>query len=559
MKKFLNNVLLVVVVVIVLYTVLILLPSRHIIIKVPFNNSLFPPEFPSPTFTWISKDNYKGKWHIQVKAQNGKLRFDTVVDNTMWKPQAQLWNKLKIASENKNIKFTLSKDNRLIRKSIIFSFSCDSVGAPILFRQLPIPFVLAEKQLDSMNYILVDVGHDGPPHVAMKSFPVCGNCHSFSKNGDLIGLDLDAGLRDKGGYFIAPITDTIIFDNQNYHSWTKIEKRRTFGMFSKISPDGRYIVTTVKDRVISKNFPFDMEHMAFSQLFFPVNGKLGVYDRVKNELHELPGANMDGYVQSNAIWTPDGKSIVFCRARALPYNYDTLEINITDDVLMDEFAERKRTLKFDIFIIPFNNGKGGIAKPINGASQNGMSNYFPAISPDGKWLVFCKANSFMLLQPDSRLYIVPLEGGTPKKLECNLELMNSWHSWSPNGKWIAFSSKGLSIFTDLFITHIDEKGNASPPVLIDRARKFRRVVNYPEFVNIPESKKFDMFYDFVEIVHIKDAISNNQTDIAKELYMQWKQQDHSFILDEDIDQLEKLLVLMKMPEEITWLESLKKR
>ena len=40
-----------------------------------------------------------------------------------------------------------------------------------------------------------------------------------------------------------------------------------------------------------------------------------------------------------------------------------------------------------------------------------MSNFFPKYSPDGKWIVFCKAKSYMLLQPDSELYIIPAEGG----------------------------------------------------------------------------------------------------------------------------------------------------
>jgi hypothetical protein len=48
---------------------------------------------------------------------------------------------------------------------------------------MPIPFVLAEKFLDSMNYSLINIGSNEPPHVAMKGFAVCGNCHSFSNNG----------------------------------------------------------------------------------------------------------------------------------------------------------------------------------------------------------------------------------------------------------------------------------------------------------------------------------------------------------------------------------------
>ena len=48
--------------------------------------------------------------------------------------------------------------------------------------------------------------------------------------------------------------------------------------------------------------------------------------------------------------------------------------------------------------------------PIEGASHNGMSNFFAKFSPDGKWIVFCKAENYMLLMPDSELYIIPSEG-----------------------------------------------------------------------------------------------------------------------------------------------------
>ena len=253
-------------------------------------------------------------------------------------------------------------------------------AAPILYRQMPIPFVVAEKKLDSMNYMLINTGSIKPPHAVMKGFSVCGNCHSFTKNGGYIGLDLDAGRRDKGGYFIAPVRDSIEFNIDNYMSWTRLEKRKTFGLFSKISPDG-------------------------------------------------------------------------------------------------------------------------------------------------KWIIFCKSANFMLLQPDSRLYIVPVEGGRAKELSCNLPLMNSWHAWSPNSKWIVFVSKGLSIYTDMFLSHINESGHASPPVLLEKARQFQRVANYPEFINTRPDKVFDMNYDYTEMAHIERALEKGNIGEAKLLYIRFKNQD----------------------------------
>jgi Tol biopolymer transport system component len=113
-----------------------------------------------------------------------------------------------------------------------------------------------------------------------------------------------------------------------------------------------------------------------------------------------------------------------------------------------------------------------------------MSNYFARYSPDGKWIVFTQSKTGIMLQPDSQLFIVPSEGGRARKMNCNRKLFNSWHSWSPNGKWLLFSSKVNSPFTEIFMTHIDENGNDSPPVLLSRFSDSAYAANVPEFVNI---------------------------------------------------------------------------
>ena len=134
--------------------------------------------------------------------------------------------------------------------------------------------------------------------------------------------------------------------------------------------------------------------------------------------------------------------------------------------------------------MPFRNGKGGKAVPIPGASQNGMSNNFAKVSPDGKFIVFVQCNNGLLMRPDSKLWIVPAEGGEARLMKCNTPRMNSWHSFSPNIRWMVFSSKANTYYTQLFLTHIDEQGNDSPPIFIPRSTADNRAVNIPEFVNI---------------------------------------------------------------------------
>jgi Tfp pilus assembly protein PilF len=91
----------------------------------------------------------------------------------------------------------------------------------------------------------------------------------------------------------------------------------------------------------------------------------------------------------------------------------------------------------------------------------------------------------MLLMPDSELFIIPAEGGEARRLRANTPRMNSWHSWSSNGRWLVFSSKANTAYTQLFLTHIDEKGESTPPVLLERFTGSDRAANIPEFVALP--------------------------------------------------------------------------
>ena len=154
---------------------------------------------------------------------------------------------------------------------------------------------------------------------------------------------------------------------------------------------------------------------------------------------------------------------------------------------MAEYAgdPNETRMQYDLYRMPFNEGRGGVPVPIEGASQNGMSNSFPKVSPDGKWLVFVKAANGLLMRPDGRLWMVPLEGGEAREMNCNTPLMNSWHSFSPNGRWMVFSSKANTPYTQMFLTHIDENGIDSPPILIENATAANRAVNLPEFVDVP--------------------------------------------------------------------------
>jgi hypothetical protein len=212
----------------------------------------------------------------------------------------------------------------------------------------------------------------------------------------------------------------------------------------------------------------------------------------------LKGADDKSFVQSNPNWFPDGKTIIFTKTKyfKLP-EIESSKKAIIPTELATDFVKRNKLYKYDLYTIPFNNGNGGVATPLEGASNNGKSNYFAKVSPDGKWIVFTQAESFMLLMPDSKLYIIPSQGGKPKLMNCNLPKMNSWHSWSPNGKWLVFSSKENGPYTQLYLTHIDENGNDSPPVLLENFIFENKAANIPEFLNLKDFKTFKITDNFI--------------------------------------------------------------
>jgi len=54
-----------------------------------------------------------------------------------------------------------------------------------------------------------------------------------------------------------------------------------------------------------------------------------------------------------------------------------------------------------------------------------------------------------------------------RRLDINSDQSESWHSWSSNSRWLAFSSKrGRGVFTRSYFSYVDTKGNVYKPILM---------------------------------------------------------------------------------------------
>ena len=453
----------------------------------PLDETLFPPDVVAPTFRWLDSNGESDAWLVLIKFGDERQRMSFCTDVETWMPSDEQWKTIKERSLEARASVTILGVNHrhpqqiLSGGTISMSTSDDEVDAPLFYREVNLPFAEAVKDPSRIRWRCGPISSRRPA-VILENLPVCANCHSFSAQGETLAMDVDYA-NSSGSYVITRVAKEMSLATSDIITWSDYkpeDAKPTFGLLSQISPDGRFVVSTVKDRSVFVATP----GLAFSQLFFPIKGILCVYDRETNAFQSLPGADDRQYVQSNPTWSPDGKYIVFARAEA----YNLKKSRGEDGVLLtqeecSEFVEDRKAFRFDLYRIPFNGGEGGEPEPLEGASRNGLSNFFAKYSPDGKWIVFCQAQNYMLLQPDSQLYIIPAEGGEARRLRCNTHLMNSWHSWSPNSRWLVFSSKANSPYTQLFLTHIDDEGYSTPPVVLEHFTDSKRAANIPEFIH----------------------------------------------------------------------------
>jgi tetratricopeptide (TPR) repeat protein len=539
--------------------------TASITIDYPQDGSIFPPDIIPPTFIWRDVDASATAWLVAVTfadgskpihtishgepIQIGKIDPRCVSDNNKppsltpeqaaahtWVPDAETWAMIKQHSvehpatvEITGVTDTAS-DSPVSQGRVRLTTSKDPVGAPIFYRDVPLMpsegaknFIqpLAPSSLFLINWRLRFV--DQPEsRLLIHDLHTCANCHSFSADGKTMGIDVDGPKNDKGLYAVVPIRANMSIRNQDMVSWNNdmsVGKSRV-GFMSQVSPDGRYVLSTFAGQgqdIPSSFFVQNFKDYRFLQVFFPTRGILAVYNRATGRREPLPGADDPRYVQTDGVWSPDGKFIVFARAEAKDPYVDGQELpthaNDPNEV----------QIQYNLYRIPFNDGKGGQAEPILGASYNGMSNNFPKVSPDGRWIVFVKCRNGQLMRPDSQLYIVPVSGGVARRMRCNTSLMNSWHSFSPNGRWLVFSSKSRSVYTQMYLTHIDEQGQDSPPIYVENSTASNRAVNLPEFVNIKPDQMESIDVPASDLYRIIDnALALQQNGENAAALAEWK-------------------------------------
>ncbi|KAA6301805.1 MAG: Protein TolB [Candidatus Ordinivivax streblomastigis] len=208
-----------------------------------------------------------------------------------------------------------------------------------------------------------------------------------------------------------------------------------------------------------------------------------LYDVTKNEVKEI--VNEPNHLETFPAWSPDGKYLYYVSA-AYPEN-----INKDSENLYLEYKD----FRYNIYRKAFNpeTYEFTATDTIFEASEYGKSATFPRVSPDGRYLLFTLGDfgNFHIWHKSSDLYLLDMETWTLSALaELNSPDVESYHSWSSNGRWIIFSSRrDDGSYTRPYIGYFKD-GKASKPFILpqkspDFYGEFFKSYNIPEFMVEP--------------------------------------------------------------------------
>lgn len=201
-----------------------------------------------------------------------------------------------------------------------------------------------------------------------------------------------------------------------------------------------------------------------------------VYDVENHEITYSELTKSPDAFETFPSFSPDGRSLYFCSAAAV-----------------DSMPQKYDKVKYSLCRIGFNPEDGSFGSEVDtllNARMSGKSVSFPRVSPDGRFLVFTfhGYGNFSIWHKDADLWAVDLQNGKSFPLDkANSEDVESYHSWSRNGRWLVFSSRrGDGLYTRPFIVHIDENGEAAKPFLLPQKNPLKFYQDLMDSFNIPE-------------------------------------------------------------------------
>jgi len=455
------------------------LRREFLTVTYPSEGALFPPNLCAPFVEWT--DVHNNLWQVTIRLPD-KSTWTRLSRTRRWRVPEAVWQTLVERAGDADVTLVVkgvacSGTRRKTRASVHvsqtvrFRIARHPADNAIVYRLVAPPFINRK----TPDTFVRDLRELTPRPFLRARRQYCINCHMFSsktgRDGKL-GIQVRyAGARSTAHPIYLAVAD---FDTGRIVK-TVLPFRLQMTTFMSWSPDGTKLAVSANQTLISLA-PMVLE----AQNTLQHGSDIAIVDLDAGQSFLLKGARDPDLLETFPRWTPDGKSIVFCEAPQRLHPKNT---------------------KYSLKIVPFADGHGGEAEMLIDANVTGRSSYYPRFSPDGRWFTFVQSDFGSLIKSSSDIFIVDWQNrertgirATPLTSNATFAA-DSWYSWSSNSRWIVFATKrDDGVFARLYMTHIDDDGNASVPVRLPLAEEPLMSFNIPEFVaEVPDVRERTLF------------------------------------------------------------------
>ena len=306
----------------------------------------------------------------------------------------------------------------------------------------------------------------------------CMNCHTYM-NGDPSKMVFHARATFGG--------TMVVNEGEIEKLNTKTDSTISALVYPYWHPSGDYVAFSV-----NKTFQSFHNHDANRIEVYDEASDVVVYNVKTHQIAWSPLTKAVDRFETFPTFSPDGKWLYFCSAEAVT-----------------PMPDKYREARYGLYRIAFNAEDmsfGDSLECVYDAPAEGFSVSFPRISPDGRFLCFTRHGygNFSIWHKDSDLWLADLKDGSVRPMEnVNSDNVDSFHTWSSDGKWLVFSSRrDDGLYTKPYFTHVDADGNATKPFLLPQKdpksyyKRQMRSYNLPAFttgkVNVGKRKLIDV-------------------------------------------------------------------
>lgn len=219
-----------------------------------------------------------------------------------------------------------------------------------------------------------------------------------------------------------------------------------------------------------------------------------------------------GTLENFPCWSPDGRKVYYCAA-TLP-DLKTQPDSLHSRIIVNQYD----SLRYNLMSIDFDERTQTFSNPqlvVDCVAMN-KSVSVPRVSPDGRYLLFTlgEFGQFHIWHKSSDLYVKDLQTGRVYPLtEANSPDVDSYHTWSSNGRWIVFSSRrDDGSYTRPYIAYFDRQGRAHRAFMLPQEDPETNLLLMKSY-NVPELTRDAVRYspeDFKKAVYGPDEPVRNE-------------------------------------------------